>query len=197
LNLFIHHSAFPIHHFHWTRSSEDQSASLRSLRAHVRVVPGSLFRGRPEGGRLSLEQETRVRVLPPESLSQTLPGWRKRKTRGAEVAVGEVPLRVRLPPPASQAGVVQMADTPPSEGGPCEFESHLPYSILQSARVAQHGRGGSLKKSLVRVRPPPRAPPARVAQAVRGGSLKNCTVESSSLSARMKRRGRMQTDKAA
>jgi hypothetical protein len=46
----------------------DESAGLRSLRAHVRVVPGSLIsvRGRPEGGRLSLEQETRVRVLPPE-----------------------------------------------------------------------------------------------------------------------------------
>lgn len=56
------------------------------------------------------------------------------------------------------AGVVQPADTPPSEGGPCEFESHLPYSSFRvGARVAQTVRGGSLKNCLLRVRVSPRA----------------------------------------
>jgi hypothetical protein len=50
-------------------AQKDQSAGLRSLRPHVRVVPGSLlFRGRLKGGRLSLKQVMEVRLLPPESL---------------------------------------------------------------------------------------------------------------------------------
>lgn len=105
-----------------------------------------------------MEQETRVRALPPESSNRL--GWRKRQTRGTEVAVGtKGPLRVRLPPPVSRcAGVVQTADTPPSEGGPCEFESHLPYSSFRvGARVAQTVRGGSLKNCSLRVRVSPRA----------------------------------------
>ena len=93
---------------------------------------------------------------------------------------------VRFPPPASVcAGVVQLADTPSSEGGSCEFESHLPYQIFVSARawpkrqrrlsqtesrcgfesrraprrarVAQAGRGGGLKPRRLRVRVSPRA----------------------------------------
>jgi hypothetical protein len=48
-------------------AQKDQSAGLRRLRPHVRVVPGSLlFRGRLKGGRLSLEQVMGVRLLPPE-----------------------------------------------------------------------------------------------------------------------------------
>lgn len=72
-----------------------------------------------------------------------------------------------------RAGVAQTADAPSSEGGSCEFESHLPHQIFGNARVAQTGRGGSLKKSRVRVRLPPRASLARVAQAGRGSGLKH------------------------
>ena len=134
----------------------DESASLRSLRSHVRVVPGSLpFRGRPAGGRLSLEQETRVRVLPPESLREVWLVWRNGKrtasrTPGAQGPCGFDSLLQH------RAGVVQMADTPPSEGGVCEFESHLPYQLRVSAR-SPIGRGGRLKPCPVRVRISPRA----------------------------------------
>ena len=80
---------------------------------------------------------------------------------------------VRLPPPASRAGVVQPADTPSSEGGRCEFKSHLPYqSRRPSARVAQTAEAALSKRVSVRVRLPPRASRARVAQAGRGGGLK-------------------------
>lgn len=80
---------------------------------------------------------------------------------------------VRVPPPASRAGVVQMADTPSSEGGSCEFESHLPYLLSASpARVAQTAEAALSKRVSVRVRLPPRASRARVAQAGRGGGLK-------------------------
>ena len=60
-------------------AQKDQSAGLRRLRPHVRVVPGSLsFRGRLKGGRLPLEQVMEVRVLPPESFTVLL-GWRNGK----------------------------------------------------------------------------------------------------------------------
>src|ERR1043166_6476087 len=48
-------------------------------------------------------------------------------------------LRVRVPPPASRAGVAQTADAPPSEGGACEFESHLPHQT-QGARSPNRQR---------------------------------------------------------
>lgn len=77
----------------------DKSASLRSLRSQVRVLPGSLiFRGRPEGGRLSLEQETRVRVLPPEPRFDEL-GWRKGK-RAALRSPRASPIEGSIPSPS-------------------------------------------------------------------------------------------------
>ena len=79
-----------------------------------------------------------------------------------------------------------MADTPPSEGGSCEFESHLPYPF-EEARVTQSAEVALSKRVSVRVRLPPRASNARVAQAGRGGILKKCIGESSSLSARINR----------
>ena len=49
----------------------DESASLRSLRSHVRVVPGSfVVRGRLREGRLPLKQAMKVRVLPPEFVTK-------------------------------------------------------------------------------------------------------------------------------
>ncbi len=84
------------------------------------------------------------------------------------------PMGVRVPPPASRAGVVQLADTPFSEGGFCEFESHLPYQTLVTVRArGPNGRGGSLKKSLgAGSTPAARITRARVAQRGRGGGLK-------------------------
>ena len=56
-------------------AQKDQSAGLRRLRPHVRVVPGSLlFRGRLKGGRLSLEQAMEVRLLPPDSSEEISAG---------------------------------------------------------------------------------------------------------------------------
>ena len=65
LHFILHPSAFilslePV-------AQMDESAGLRSLRSHVRVVPGSLSRpGRLKGGRLPLKQAMEVRVLLPE-----------------------------------------------------------------------------------------------------------------------------------
>src|SRR5947209_3456787 len=101
--LIIPHSSFLLEPVAQT----DQSAGLRSLRSHVRVVPGSFtVRGRLRGGRLSLKRAMRVRDLLPESVFVEFElEWRNRQTRGAEVAVGrEGPLRVRVPPPASSGG---------------------------------------------------------------------------------------------
>ena len=79
-----------------------------------------------------MKQVMEVRPLPPESFGISLV-WRKWQTRGVEIAVGvESPVGVRIPPPAWHAGVVQMADTPSSEGGSCEFESHLPYPFREA-----------------------------------------------------------------
>ena len=51
----------------------DESASLRSLRSHVRVVPGSfVVRGRLREGRLPLKQAMKVRVLPPEFMTKSV-----------------------------------------------------------------------------------------------------------------------------
>ena len=56
-------------------AQKDQSAGMRRLRPHVRVVPGSLlFRGRLKGGRLPLKQVMGVRLLPPECLGKTSAG---------------------------------------------------------------------------------------------------------------------------
>ena len=66
--LTVHRSAFLVHPSPEPVAQKDQSAGMRRLRPHVRVVPGSLlFRGRLKGGRLPLEQVMEVRLLPPES----------------------------------------------------------------------------------------------------------------------------------
>src|SRR5437588_6397828 len=83
----------------------DESASLRSLRAHVRVVPGSFDVPGSSKGRMPVFETG-------DEGSSPSPGvrclffkleWRKRQTRGVEIAVGlEGPLRVRPSPRASE-----------------------------------------------------------------------------------------------
>ncbi len=112
----------------------DESASLRSLRSHVRVVPGSLQSGVVQREDACLWNRRRGFESFPRSCSEkscwcgVTANARRRERRGLKARVGSIPSS------SIPAGVVQMADTPSSEGGFCEFESHLPYQFKRSAR---------------------------------------------------------------
>lgn len=72
------------------------------------------------------------------------------------------------------AGVAQTADAPSSEGGSCEFESHLPHQIFRTrARSPNRQRRLSQKESSAGSTPAARIPFARVAQSGRGSGLKH------------------------
>src|SRR5215207_6367179 len=63
----------------------------------------------------------------PRSLGFDALGWRKGKRTALRLPRAS-PIEGSIPSPSiRRAGVVQMADTLSSEGGSCEFESHLPY----------------------------------------------------------------------
>jgi hypothetical protein len=130
-------------------AQKDQSAGLRHLRAHVRVVPGSLLTPGSSKGRTPVFGTGDGGSSPPPGFVEDGSGWggvigKRTALRSPWAAC---PLGVRVPPPALRAGVVQMADTPSSEGGSCEFESHLPYQSPGGCARGPNGRGGSLKKS--------------------------------------------------
>jgi hypothetical protein len=85
-------------------------------------------------------------------------GWRNGRRAALRSPWAKGSLRVRVPPPASSRREwCNMADTPSSEGGSCEFESHLPHQAWTTGARSPNGRGGGLKIRSVRVQISPRA----------------------------------------